>query len=366
MANINPIKGKTYRHSGRGVTMDIASSTGTGMKQIKPYHETLRYGYTVGRIMVQEAQLLAPHHVERLVEADFDEALNILDETAMGDYLAEARMATDIDKGLADYLGDVYAFLEDALPGDSFLIDFFLCRYDFHNLKALLKATGDGKGEEGLLPKLGRISVETLRRGLADPSSLPSPYREAATQALERKLTAQDLDTALDGYFLTYRSMLAEQEKSSFVKQYVRLSIDFSNLKTIIRGYNLGKDPDFMEKALLEGGEMMKGWLLQLYGGPPEDLLQELGKNKYASEMLSFLDSADEVVRLTDFDRKADDYLMEMLRNARRISVGVEPVFAFVRARENEAMVVRIILMAKLHNIPPVAIEKMLRKLYVD
>ncbi len=71
-------------------------------------------------------------------------------------------------------------------------------------------------------------------------------------------------------------------------------------------------------------------------------------------------------MRLTDFDRKSDDQLMEMVRGMKRISVGVEPIFAYLRARENEALTVRMILIAKLHNIPPDAIEKTLRKLYIE
>jgi V/A-type H+-transporting ATPase subunit C len=72
------------------------------------------------------------------------------------------------------------------------------------------------------------------------------------------------------------------------------------------------------------------------------------------------------VVRLTDFDRKSDDMLMEMVRGMKRVSVGVEPVFAYLRARENEVLMVRMILIAKLHNIPPDAIDKSLRKLYIE
>ncbi len=333
---------------------------------IKPFREVLRYGHAVGRIRAQEMNLLMPHHVGRLIEADFQEALHILDEVEMGDYLAGASTAREVDDGLINYLHDVYRFLEEALPRDSVLFEFFQCRYDFHNLKVLLKARLEGTGEEALLPRLGSMDVEYLRRGVENPLELPSPYREVVVEVTEREPSPQEAETVVDRYFLRYRLYLAGREGSEFLVEFARTAIDFANLKALLRSRGLGKDREAFQRSLVEGGYIPTSYLLEVFGDSDEVLLRKLEQTRYSSRLLEILGEVEEKPSLSDFDRRSDDYIMDMLRASRRISVGVEPVFAFIRARENEVTMVRMILMAKLHNLAPEAVEKMLRKLYIE
>jgi V/A-type H+/Na+-transporting ATPase subunit C len=350
----------------KGRVMGIPNFLAVDLKRIKPFHNTTRYGYAVGRIRVLEMQLLSAHRLERLIEADFDGALNILDEVAMGDYLAKARLAGDVDTGLTAFLRSVYSTLREALPKDSFLMDFFLCRYDFHNLKALIKAGMEGKEPQALLEGLGTIDTGTLKKGIENPELLPPPYKETAQRFVELKVPPQELDTIIDQHYLAYRLFTAKREKSPFIVDFARASIDLANLKTVIRGRNLGKSREFLEEILVEGGFIKAGFFLDLYGDPPEIMMKKLEATNYHAKLLELSEDKSEVYRLTDFDRRSDDYLMEIVRGTKRVAVGAEPIFAYIRARENEVMLVRMILMAKLHKIAPADIEKMMRKLYIE
>ncbi|MBC7253513.1 MAG: V-type ATPase subunit [Actinobacteria bacterium] len=333
---------------------------------IKPFHETLRYGHAVGRIRAQEMKLLMPHHIGRLIEADFQEALHILDEVEMGDYLAGSSTAREVDDGLINYLHDVYEFLRGALPKDSVLFEFFQCRYDFHNLKVLLKARLEGTGEEALLSRLGRMDVEVLRRGVENPLELPSPYKEVVMEVVEREPSPQETETVIDRHYLRYRLYLARREGSEFLVEFARTCIDFANLKAMLRARRLGKDREALQSSLVEGGYIPISYLLEVYGDSDEVMLRKLEQTRYSSRLLELLGEGEEKPGLSDFDRRSDDYIMDMLRASRRISVGVEPVFSFVRARENEVTMVRMLLMAKLHNLAPEVVEKMLRKPYLE
>ncbi len=332
----------------------------------KPFHDTLRYGYTVGRIRVLETQLITGHRLQRLIEADYEEALHILDEIPLGDYLIDAGTARAVDEGLTAFLRDVYSSLKESLPRDSFLLPFFLCRYDFHNLKALLKGEAKDTVAQGLLPGLGTIELVSLRKGLENPASLPSPYRETVQRCRELEASPAETDTMVDRYFLEYRLALARQERNPFIIEFARASIDLANLKIVVRGRGMGQDLRFLQESLARGGFLKTGQLEDLYGDPSDMMLTKLKGTKYYSGLLSLMEGSEDIVGLTDFDRRSDDYLMDMLRGTKRISIGAEPIFAYVRARENEVMLVRIILMAKLNNIPPEAIERSLRKLYID
>lgn len=335
------------------------------LRRIRPFREGLRYGYAVGRIRANELKLLRSHHIRRMLEADFEEALHILDEVELGDYLTGASTAREVDDGLIAYLKDVYAFLEGALPADSVLLEFFRCRYDFHNLKVLVKARMGDASEDALLPGLGRWDTEIFRRGLDNPLELPSPYREAVMELGEGSRPPNEIDSILDRHFLIYRLRLAEREGSDFMVEFARTSIDFSNLKLLLRSRKMGKAREYVRPFLVEGGFIPVGLLLEAYGDPDDVMMAKLERTRYSTRLLHIMEE-DEKLGLNEFDRRSDDYIMEMLKATRRISLGVEPVFSFVRARENEVTQVRIILMGKLHNLAPEAIEKMLRKLYLD
>lgn len=352
--------------AGRRMAGKLPDYLAIDLRRIKPFHDTLRYGYAVGRIRVLEAQVISGQRLRRLIEADYQEALRILDEVPLGDYLVDAGTARQVDQGLTSFLKDVYSSLAEALPRDSFLLPFFLCRYDFHNLKALLKAGTEGVVAEGLLPGLGTIDPVALRKGLDNPASLPSPYRETVLACREREAVPGETDTAIDRHFLEYRLALALEERSPFVVDYARASIDLANLKLVIRGRGLGRDPGFLEESLARGGFLGTGQLKDLYADEQETMLDRLDDSRYYSGLLQALQGSDEVVGLTDFDRASDDLLMDMVRGAKRVSMGAEPVFAYLRTRENEAMTVRIILMGKLNNISPEVIERHLRKPYLD
>ncbi len=364
-AGINPLKAGTSPSLREGRAKGLPSYLTVDRKRIKPFNDVTRYGHAVGRIRVLEMRMLNSQRTERLVEADFDGAMNILDEMGMGEYLQDASLAREVDAGLTAFLRSVYDSVEEALPGDSVIMDFFLCRYDFHNLKALLKAGLEEIEPQGLLEGLGKVGLQVLRSGMEDPATLPSPYREAREAAAEQ-VSPQGLDTLLEKHYLAYRLALAERESSPFIIDFARASIDLANLKLVIRSRLLSKEKGFLIEMMVRGGFVPVADLLDLYTDPPEMMAKKLEANPYYSRLLEIAGSADEVVRLTDFDRKSDDMLMDMVRGMKKVSVGVEPVFAYLRARENEVLMVRMILIAKLHKVSPDAIDKTLRKLYLE
>lgn len=336
------------------------------MRRIKPFHQAVRYGYAVGRIRVLETQLINRQRIERLVEADLDSAFFILDEMPVGDHLQGAETVESIEKGLTAYLRGIYASVETALPRDSLVMDYFLCRYDFHNLKALLKGRY-GEGEpSGVLDGLGKVSVEALKKGIENPTTLPSHLKAAVDEFGVREPDPQQLDTIIDRHYLSHRLFLAVQEGSPFMIDFSRASIDLANIKQVLRARRLEKEKAFVADALVGGGFVAVGDLIDLFSDPYEVMDRKLETNIYYALLLPMAESRDETVRLTDFDRRGDDRLMDMLIATKKISVGVEPVFAFLRAAENEVLTVRMILIAKLHDIGPDSIEKMLRKLYIE
>ncbi len=363
---MNPVTKGGLPHFREGKTRRLPDFLTVSQRRIRSFSDVTRYGYAVGMIRVLETQTLGSQHVERLVEAGYEEALHILEETPIGDYLRHARLAGEVDAGLNAFLRDSYDTLAKALPHDSFIMEFFRCRFDFHNLKALLKAERAGGEPEGLLEGLGTMDIEELRKGLESPLLLPWPYKETVEELAQGWGTPQELDTLIDRRYLEYRLFLAGREGSPFMVDFARASIDLANLKVLLRARILSKERDYLQALLARGGFVDVVTLVDIYGDASEAMVKKLEGINYFARLMEMAGDEEEVVRLTEFDRRSDDQLMEMVRGTKRISVGVEPIFAYLRSRENEVLMVRLILVAKLHQVPPEAIEKMLRKLYIE
>ncbi len=180
--------------------------------RLKPFRGAVRYGHAVGRVMALQTHLINSQRRERLLEAGFLEALEILNETPMGDFLMDAGTPGEVDAGLTRFLREAYSSIEPSLPRGSSLLPFFLCRYDFHNLKSLLKSRTEDGEAAGLLPGLGTMDITRLRKGAAEPAVLPSPYREAVRSCRELAASPSGMDTVMDRFFLEYRLELAGRE----------------------------------------------------------------------------------------------------------------------------------------------------------
>ena len=101
-----------------------------------------RYAYAVGRIRVLETRLLDKSRLDSLVEArSAEEVLKALADTDYGPFLAELKEARGFEEALNGELKNVLRLVSD-LSQDAELTDIFRLRYDFHNLKVLLKIKG--------------------------------------------------------------------------------------------------------------------------------------------------------------------------------------------------------------------------------
>ncbi len=64
-------------------------------------------------------------------------------------------------------------------------------------------------------------------------------------------------------------------------------------------------------------------------------------------------------------EKSFDDLLLEMIKSAKYLSFGIEPVLGFLIAKELEIKNLRQILIGKLRHVPSELIQKSVRKTYV-
>jgi len=330
--------------------------------------DPLKYGYAVGRIKVRETKMLGANRLERLVNAgDFGDQKRILAETDYGSFFQEAVTPEDVEKSLGDYLAVLYEFLEEIYPEKQILF-YFRSRYDFHNLKVLLKAKYGEKTGEQIWSELGTLEPESIKKGIEEGEleGIAEPYKSALEEAMSRFEESKDyqqIDMILDKALYELLYMIAKKQKNKFFIDYVRSSIDLVNLKVFMRAKNLNKEQEFVEDALLERGFVSKEKLTLLYSESSDIFVKELKETPYATMVRDSVRG--QKFDLDVFDRKEDDFLVRYIKIAKYIPVGLEPLISYIMAKENEVKTLRIILIGKLSGLSAQTIKERVRVQYV-
>lgn len=334
-------------------------------RAMKTFSKLPRYGTAVGRIMMHEATLLNWQRVERLIESSFNDCLTVLLDTEYGPYLEKATRAREVEEGLLAFLADQYALLDRICEG-TFVAGFMHLKYDFHNIKVLLKGRYGDIPVEGMLSGLGEIDTERLAAAVEQggAGNLPGYWKgllETLRKVVDRGDGPQAVDTLADREFLERRLWIARGEKSRLLVDFSRAAIDVANLKVLLRGRGLDKGPDYYREALASGGRLDSGELADLAAEPFERLSGRLLATRYGRMLEHVLGSEEKTVRLTSLDRDSDDYLLEKLGFMSRMALGPERIVKYMLTREDEVTLLRITLMGKLHGISSEVLERRIR-----
>ncbi len=330
------------------------------MGKTKPFD----YLFLATRVKSLEGRLLNRGRMERMLEAGSHQAaLEVLLECgypAVPDPVLGA-----IEESLAQQRREV---LEDlaAFAPDPAVVDLFRLRFDYHNLKVLLKAQALGTDPAPLLLPGGRVPPDQLRECLraGELAQLPYLYREAVEQgrqALSATGDPQRMEFVLDRAYFQEMSALAQDSGSGFLQGYVRLSIDAANLRALLRCLRMGKGEAFLREVLVPGGEVEPSRLLVLSGSG------RLAEG-YAGFLAHAAQEADGIRQggaMTRFEKACDDAVTAYLSQAKYIAFGDAPVAAYLAAKENEWTAIRVIMSGRLAGLSKETIRERLREAYV-
>ncbi|NLM47170.1 MAG: V-type ATP synthase subunit C [Firmicutes bacterium] len=330
-----------------------------------------RYAYAVGRIKVMETRLLDRDRIERMVEAkSAEEALKVLSESEYSDYLAELADVHEYEKILSAELLRIYRELRLLSPEEK-IIAFFARKYDYHNLKVLFKAAHlKEQRPELLLPGLGNIPLEELVRAVSenDFRNLPLRMQEAA-QKLVAKFAEDGFDPQLVDLWLD-QALYAEladdvrKRKNKYLRDYFTSLVDLTNIKTFLRVRRLQRSKNFLAAVLLPGGSLDLLTMLDL-SDPLEVILDRLASTPYAQVVAEGVQLFQQTDTLTRYEKLADNFLLERVRQAKYVTLGPEPVIGYLLAKENEIKIIRIVLTGKINRLPVEEIRERLRDVYV-
>ena len=320
------------------------------------------------RIRAMETRLLTTERLEKLLAANTkDESDKILAEC--GYPPLDPTHPDEMDAALAAERAET---LEDIFQGapDSRYVDIFTLKYDYHNVKAILKAAEKGISPEPFFIRGGRFTPEELKEAIEknDYSYLTHTISDAIPATKEVLQTTRDpmlADTVLDRY--SFLDMLDEAQStgSSFLEGYVRLQIDAYNLRTVVRTLRMGKPAEFLQTVLVEGGVVTPEELYNIASNKGSGLAEIYHPTPLAVAAGEGAAALDNNGFLTDFERLVDDGVMSYLSAAQMVPFGEEVLIAYLSARETEYQNLRIVLLGKAAKLPEETIRSRIRASYV-
>jgi V/A-type H+-transporting ATPase subunit C len=159
--------------------------------------------------------------------------------------------------------------------------------------------------------------------------------------------------------------------QSRFLEDYLRHLLDMYNIKTFLRLYILGEPQEVLEKNILCGGFIKKEVFLNFYS---QDLMAFITRLEYVHKHDQIIDyayflkeaieKAQEERSFVLLEKAMNDFLIEVLKPAKQITFGPEPVLAYYFAKVNEINLVRMVILAKLNNLSKELVKERLNFVY--
>ena len=332
--------------------------------------DRMDFTHAVARIRVIEKRLLDKNKVERLLESESaEDVLRILQETTYGEGINNLESTYEYEKVLKEELINLYYSLYKISP-EKDVIDIMSMRYDYHNIKVLIKAKALGKDLTNILIPIGTIPIDTLKNSIANGDLKPlGKYISDAVKHIELKFEEtkdpQVVDVLLDKYMFNSMLEKAKELNIDYITRYVQESIDITNIKTMLRVKKQNKDGRFLEAVLIPSGTINERIYREGLNDTLEGFIGKISRTEYSKVLSSILEEYTSSGNISSLDALYDNYIMNHAKDAKRVNFGPEPLIAYIIAKETEIKVIRIIMVGKINKVNTEIIRERLRDLYV-
>ena len=328
--------------------------------------KTTEFASIVTLIRVWESKLLGRTQYDRLIDSDsLDEALKFLQETPYGSFLENG----DFETALNAAAKNMYSDITKATPYE-ILVDFMRVKYDYHNIKSLIKGKILEKDFSHILISTGIMNADELKAAINNDElkDLPTVMKEAIEATLEDYEATKDpqrIDIILDKYMFIHMRQIVKDINHEFINKYLTILIDLTNIKTLLRVKKLNKEAAFFRDLLIEGGKIDKKTFNELYSDSIEGISHRLKSTEYGDMIKDSMEHYAKTNSLAILEKNMDNYLMNYMKKAKFINLGPEPIVVYMFARETEIKNIRIILVGKLNKVSENLIRERLRDSYV-
>ncbi|EPH94702.1 ATP synthase, subunit C [Enterococcus faecalis 13-SD-W-01] len=322
------------------------------------------------RIRTYEGRLLSKQFYERMFAAkEAEEIYQILQETAYGDFIDETTKVHDFEEVLIAELKRTYDTLYEITP-DRSIIDLFTVKYDYQNLKVLVKAAYTKKDLSDLLVPIGSLPLKILKelvnvRHSEEASEQMNACIEEVFQYIEDYHESQSIDIIFDNYYWEQQSAAAKKENRQEIQQLIQRNIDIFNISTALRSHLMGRKKGFISAVLADGGNLPAEEILSAITASLDEFVEYLRQTRYQNLINKSYEEITTKKTLNDFDLLKDNFLMARFKEQKIVPFGPAAVLGYINAKEMEIKNLRILLIGKINKIPEEILRKRVRDSYV-
>ena len=334
------------------------------MGQVKALRDT-EYLFISAWLRAREGNILSAARMDRMIDAPtVEDAAKVLMEIGYSEFSPTSDQ--ELNQALAQEREKVFQELYRFAP-DKSVVDVFKVKYDYHNVKAMLKGLAAGVPCEHLLVDAGRVPAKELAAAVreGDYSKLPETMEASVRKAAEVLSATSDpqlSDFILDDAYYQEMLQAAQATGSAFLTRYVQANIDAANLRSAVRTLRMNKGGDFLRKVLFAGGTVSVESIVSAAQGGNLEELYRTTQLRTAAELGA---TAIHGGSLTAFEKACDDAVTAVAAGAKSVPFGVEVVISYLVAKEIEFTAVRIIMASRMAGISGDIIRERLRECYV-
>lgn len=326
-----------------------------------------RLDYAQGVVMarVYEKRLLDKGKLEKMIDAkDANEAFKILLDSEYIKSSDGIENVKDYELLLKHETARVFKLGGEMLQ-DKRILEILSLKYDYHNLKAIVKGKVSGRSLDDLFiysseNNPDKIKTQFENGHFTDTKSEFIKALRDAEAVYEDSNDPQMVDIVIDKAYYAHLKEIADSLGIELFSDYVSSSIDFFNISSMLRAVRMGKPQNFLNNILIDGGGISVNRLISLSREDFDRIANALKSEKVGRALLECIEEYKESGSLGVVDNMKDIFLGRLNSDSRFVSFGPEPIFAYLVAKEKEISMVRLILVGKLNNIPSAKLRERL------
>lgn len=299
------------------------------------------YGFAIGSLRVRENSLLRRTDLSHMIASENTEQLaRLMYDKGIG----HGADSNDIPDMLKSENGILWEYITDIAPDLSYFLPFYY-ENDFHNLKAVLKALLKGFDYKNLVITPSTVDTELIAKAIRDDrfDILPdfmSAVAKEAYEILTRTQDAQICDGIIDAACMRLQLECVNSLKSDVIGKIIKTTVFYNNIKIALRSAKAKKTSEFLSMALVEDGFIPKKQLINAALAGVDKVLELLSKVDAVSGSQAAELYQNAPWRLEKF---ADELILKIALDCRSITMGIEPVVAYMIIKLNEIKNLRII-----------------------
>ncbi len=297
----------------------------------------------VSMIKVQEKKLLSEDKLIKMLETNsFKEILRILNDTDYSYSIATITRDDEYEKIINGELERVFKFTREISKNNQEIVDLAALKYEYQNLKLLLKDKGN---------ILDEYNIST---GIIDKEEIMNNFNE-----VKKYKDLKEACIELDKMYLKHLLKLAISTNIPLFIDYSKISIDRYNVLTFLRLKKQNRNVDYLDDILVDGGNICKEDLIKSYF---TNTYLPLFKKKIETKSWETFEKNEDILEI---EKVFDNMIIFLAKEYKNVTIGPEPIFTYIIAKEYEFKALRLIMSAKLNDIDIELVKSRLRGVYV-